>query len=96
MLVFPQLSVLGKGLAAKKLFEAIVGTLHAKVVNMSSEILGTHVRDDKTNTPSQCCFANVNLPLKFKLDEEEAGFSMENVEKVERWFSVSSFEESDT
>lgn len=54
--------------------------------------------NNKTNTLSQCCFANVRLPLNFKPDgeEEEKGLSKKDAGKIQKWFKLTAVNEFDT
>jgi len=63
-----------------------------------AEILGTQVMDNKTRTLSQCCFANVRLPLNFKLDgdEEVEGLSTKNAGEIKSWLNSTALDEFDT
>ncbi|CZR62819.1 related to isopenicillin N epimerase [Phialocephala subalpina] len=67
-----------------------------------AEILGTHVMDNKTKTMSQCCFANVALPLPFggtgkeKNVEGQKVFSEEEAPRIQKWLNATAVKEFDT
>jgi hypothetical protein len=63
-----------------------------------AEILGTDVMDNKSGTLSQCCFANVRLPLKFEDsgNGKGSGLSAGDAGKVKQWIKLIAFQEADT
>jgi hypothetical protein len=64
-----------------------------------AEILGTEVLDNRTGSLTQCCFANVRLPLEFKVSgstREGEGFDMEEAGKIGKWLNVTAAKEFDT
>lgn len=66
-----------------------------------AEILGTHVMDNKTKTMSQCCFANVALPLAFGREshekkEEQRSFSEVEAPGIQKWLNATGVREFDT
>ena len=65
----------------------------------AAEILGTEVLDNRTGSLTQCCFANVRLPLEFKPPEstrEGEGFDVEEAGKIGKWLNVTAAKEFDT
>jgi hypothetical protein len=63
-----------------------------------AEILGTDVMDNKSGTLSQCCLANVKLPLKFEDpgNGKGSGLSARDAGKVKQWIKLIAFQEADT
>lgn len=63
-----------------------------------AEILGTSTMDNKTRTISQCCFSNVELPLKFKdgSQRQQGEFGSDGVPKIQKWLNATAVKEFDT
>jgi hypothetical protein len=64
-----------------------------------AEVLGTEVLDNRTGSLTQCCFANVRLPLEFKVLEgtrEGEGLDVEEAGKIGKWLNVAAAKEFDT
>lgn len=66
-----------------------------------AEILGTELMDNKTSSLSQCCFANVKLPLVFKKRDENSYFNEEALDPediglVQKWLNAKAAKEFDT
>lgn len=66
-----------------------------------AEILETHVMNSETKTMSQCCFANVALPLTFAKTSQESidgrkVFRMDEASKVVTWLKATAVKEFDT
>jgi len=67
--------------------------------NRVAEILGTDVMNNKTMSLSKCCFANVRLPLAFKLAGEVQGqrqFDLDDAPKLQLWLNIRAVKEFDT
>lgn len=67
--------------------------------NRVAEILGTDVMDNRTSTLSKCCFANVRLPLDFKLEgkaQPQGYFSIDDAGKIQKWLNITAVNEFDT
>jgi hypothetical protein len=64
-----------------------------------AEILGTEVMDTETGTMSQCCFANVAFPFKFK-DETAyqmgGDFDVSEASRIGYWINSTAVREYDT
>ncbi|KUJ09207.1 PLP-dependent transferase [Mollisia scopiformis] len=58
-----------------------------------AKILGTHVMDTKSGTMSQCCFANVALPLAFG---EGKKFGTDEAPRIQKWLNGTAVREFDT
>lgn len=64
-----------------------------------ADILGTEVMDNETRTLTQCCFANVRLPLPFKRDgvqQQQKEFSLDEAPKIQKWLNSTAVKEFDT
>lgn len=66
-----------------------------------AEILGTEVMDNRTGTLRQCCFANVKLPLAFRVDgeehrPEESTFGVDEAPRIQKWLNATAIKEFDT
>jgi len=66
-----------------------------------AEILDTHVMDSETKNMSQCCFANVALPLAFVKTSQESiegqrVFRMDEAPKIQQWLRATAVKEFDT
>ncbi|KAF8859791.1 aminotransferase family protein-like protein [Acephala macrosclerotiorum] len=67
-----------------------------------AEILGTYVMNNKTKTMSQCCFANVALPLVLGRESQEReaegqrSFSEAEAPRLQKWLNATAVKEFDT
>jgi selenocysteine lyase/cysteine desulfurase len=67
--------------------------------NRVAEILQTEVMDNQSNTIRKCCFANVRLPIAFKIGRDlssQKGFDVEEAPKIQRWLNTTAVKEFDT
>ncbi|RFU35281.1 hypothetical protein B7463_g1030, partial [Scytalidium lignicola] len=69
-----------------------------------AEILGTQVMDTESGTMRGCCFANIELPVKFKAIQGEGSetegsnkiFSTADAGKIQKWLNLTAVKEFDT
>jgi hypothetical protein len=64
-----------------------------------AEVLETEVmgQEFEGSVMTECCFANVKLPLKFKNDNERnEGFELEEAGAIAKWINMTAVKEFDT